>query len=84
MGGEEAHALTTGELATHNHLWGYWACLGTILGNSYSWASLPGGGTNGIWCKSNNQGTTNSGSNTSHNTMQPYTGINFIIYTGVE
>ena len=78
--GEEKHVLTTAELASHRHAvavgsWdGSHSGLITIQSSTMSWNSWNG--------STGNIGAT--GSNTAHNTMQPYTGINFIIYTGVE
>ena len=78
--GEEKHTLTTAELASHRHTTavGTWdgghSGLITIQSSIMSWNSWNG--------STGSMGAT--GSNTAHNNMSPYAGINFIIYTGVE
>lgn len=81
MDGEETHVLSSSELASHNH----WTSNGT--------AYIGLGGSNHHECCANrwwpNDGwNTNPmgsrGSNTAHNTMQPYLVTNYIIYTGVD
>lgn len=75
--GEETHVLSVAELASHDHLYSdYW----TVSRNSkdvtcVSWDTA---------ATNYNKRTVSAGSNSPHNTMQPYTGVNFIIYTGVE
>lgn len=71
-GGEETHALTIAELATHSH-------------NVTTFAAGAGGG--GQPLSSNNTGgtstpaTSTTGSGTAHNTLPPYVGLNYIIKT---
>lgn len=75
MDGEETHTLSVAELASHYH----------SFRNDLSRAS--GGGNDlvaAVWGGNSTGGVNSTGSNTAHNTMQPYTGINFIIYTGVD
>lgn len=72
--GEEKHTLSVAELAQHNHN----HCHSEASGQNWYF----GGGSNN--CATCRQFLQNAGSNTPHNTMQPYTGVNFIIYTGVE
>lgn len=83
MSGEETHALQTGEHASHSHglsnaqLYCY-----NNSGGAYKTATAGGNWTvtdrSGI-----NKSTNSQGSGTGHNTLHPYTGVNFIIYTGV-
>lgn len=75
--GEEAHVLTVAELASHNHsaagpVWNQASGYGQITATSTTAAN-----------RANISSIGNNGSNTAHNTMQPFIGINFIIYTGV-
>jgi len=72
-GGEEAHTMTTAELAAHVHGGNYYAA--TTYGVS-------GGGAQVL----NNQGTTNTsttGSSTPFNVVQPTLILNYIIFAGV-
>ena len=83
MAGEEKHTLTVDELAYHNHS-------ATTTGK-YKKSCASGSNQNRV----DSDGTSSTsgpytttigykGSNYSHNTMHPYTGVNFIIYTGVS
>lgn len=76
--GEETHVLNVAELASHSHQFkDYWTVSRTSKDvTCVSWSSQAG--------SSGGESVKGTGSNTAHNTMQPYTGINFIIYTGVE
>lgn len=79
--GEETHVLTTAELASHNHS-------NPSFNSGISGTSSYG--THSFLLKADYRpnfaaiGGNYNGSNTAHNTMPPYTGINFIIYTGIE
>ena len=81
MAGEETHALSGGEMAWHVHYsaTGYQWRVDNDSNNkpilSYRWFD------NDPW-SGNITGYT--GSNTGHNTMQPYVVCNYIIYTGVD
>jgi len=87
--GEETHALSTAELATHSHTqnshshnttYSYMRCDNTSL--------YPGAG-GAVWCSGSSDNTTssvtatnqNTGSGTAHQTMQPYLTLNYIIKT---
>ena len=76
--GEETHTLTVAELAYHTHGYiDYWTVSRTSKDvTCVSWSAQAGSSGGTI--------TRGTGSGTPHNVMQPYTGINFIIYTGVE
>lgn len=68
-GGEESHASTTAENATHTHVEN-----GSGSGSSSNSVSL---GTSGNTASDNS--TASSGSGTAHNTMHPFEVSNFII-----
>jgi microcystin-dependent protein len=78
VGGEENHLLTTGELPAHSHKWYH-----SWLGNS------TGGGAGDRVSQSyngNDNGnraydTSNTGSGTAHNNMQPYAVVKYLIKT---
>ena len=81
--GEETHVLIVDELPTHYH--GYQSSFQapsssatTSLGNA-KWTSS--GHENTMWWHSK---TANTGTDTAHNTMQPFAACTFIIYTGVD
>lgn len=83
MAGEEKHTLSVAELAQHNH--------SASTSGKYSKSASSGSSTNRVDGSGSSSTTgpytttvNNNGSNTSHNTLHPYTGVNFIIYTGVS
>ncbi len=69
-GGEESHVLITAELAAHTHTLGYVPAGG---GGPAGLAETNGTSVNPSYA------TQSTGSNTAHNTMQPFAVINFII-----
>lgn len=78
-GGEESHALTTAELANHNHPnngHGYQDNDNSSGCQPLSARYFPNDPWSGAWTKY-------TGSNNQHNTMQPYAVCTYIIYTGV-
>lgn len=81
MEGEEKHVLSVAELANHNH--------GNNTFNTGA-SSTSAYGNYPFQLKADYKpnftsiGTHYTGSNTPHNTMQPYAACNIIIYTGVE
>lgn len=93
--GEEKHVLSASELASHGHSTTTSASASTS--GKYKKNAQSGSNTNRV-DSSGTSSTTGPytttvsvsvtvnayGSNTAHNTMPPYTGINYIIYTGVE
>lgn len=76
MGGAVDHTLTENEMPVHNHppLTGQT----TFLGNGTGGNTAPAG--SGLVTKTT---TGNRGGGVPHNNMPPYTGIMFMIYTGV-
>lgn len=86
--GEEKHQLSTNELSAHSHRYTPNGVTFGALANAnggLGWntaADQYGGGGN--WAVSMGGGTQNTGSNWTHNTMQPFLTMNYIIYTGVE
>ena len=75
-GGEETHQLTIAELASHAHPPGDGRNFVTNDG------SVPGPNTGGIFGGQSVRATTGSiGSDTPHNTLPPYVGVNFFIKT---
>ena len=72
--GEEAHVLITAELAEHTHTYNY-------LGNTCATNS---GSVSTGWYAFSTATSSKTGSNTAHNTMQPFAACTFIIYTGVD
>lgn len=78
LSGEEKHTLSVAELASHDH----------ISGKGYNNIGTGGKGivpNNGAYHDGTNSNyTSNTGSNSSHNTMQPYSTCEYIIYTGVD
>lgn len=83
MSGEEKHVLTTDEHASHSHgLSG--AVLMTYKRGSETGNAAHNTGTAITFTDRVTRNTNNQGSGTAHNTMHPYTGVNFIIYTGVS
>lgn len=92
--GEEKHVLSAGELASHGH--SATTSASATTSGKYKKNAQSGSNTNRV--DSSGTSSTNApytttvsvsvtvnayGSNTAHNTMPPYTGINYIIYTGV-
>ena len=76
-GGEEKHLLTISEMPSHSHSIQYQKRTRTLGGNSFYDAELVG----------NSDSTANtqlSGNDQSHNNMQPYLVLNYIIKTGQE
>lgn len=71
--GKETHALTTSEMPSHSHSYSTYtfATNGQVSG-AYNRISSPTGYNTG-----------SAGGNAAHSLMQPYTAINYIIYTGV-
>lgn len=84
--GEESHVLVTAELAQHNHgSSGMHPYIRQVSSGSGAYVSCDSGGSSligGSRMSPNN--TDNAGSNTAHNTMQPFAACTFIIYTGVD
>ena len=78
MAGEESHTITSGENARHAHNTGhgYNSCDGVE-----TLRAIPNGGA---WGGGISNQTSGSGSSGAHNTMQPYSVCNYIIYVGVE
>lgn len=72
-GGEEAHALSVAELAEHSHSLDLTLLTGSVLGVPLS--GQPGGDYGDL-------STKDAGSGTAHNTMPPFLGLQFFIYTG--
>lgn len=88
-GGEEKHLLTTDEMPKHNHNFEY----STDDGNTYSYAQMGRDGStqHDAYLGANNNvslfagyqvRTSFIGDSQSHNNMQPYTVVNYIIATG--
>ena len=77
-GGEEKHVITTTELPAHNHpgVSGYrfWMSNGTVSG--YATGAGNGGSPAGDGTELN---TGNRGDGTSHNNLQPFQTISYII-----
>lgn len=72
--GEETHTLTVAELAEHTHTY-------STRGNTcYTHA----GDISSGWYAFGTGTSSKTGSNTAHNTMQPFAACTFIIYTGVD
>ena len=69
--GSEGHVLTTAELASHTHSY--------VIANSRADTLTGGSGTADYWLNSTSAGTGGAGSNDSHNNMQPYLSLNYII-----
>lgn len=93
--GEETHVLSVGELASHGHSTSVSASASTsgkykktcASGSNQNRVDSSGtSSTNGPYTTTVSVSVTvnGNGSNTAHNTMHPYTSVNFIIYTGVE
>lgn len=74
-GGSETHVLATGELPAHSHTLGGAAYVYVGSGGTYNWG-VSGGGNNAANIDSS---TTNTGSGTSHNNMQPFAVVKWII-----
>jgi microcystin-dependent protein len=68
-GGEENHVLTVAELAQHNHSYNNPAV------QSYPYGTF----ASNAFVTINTANTANAGSNTAHNTMQPFTAVKFAI-----
>lgn len=90
--GEEKHVLTSGELAAHAHTFS--KATATTSGK-YKKNAQSGSNTNRVDADGTSSTTgpytttlsltlNNTGSNTAHNNMPPYTNVNFIIYVGVS
>lgn len=72
-GGEEVHKLTEQEMPTHEHTYSYKDPKGA-RGNFFAGR---------YWAPTTANGTTNpAGGGCSHNNMQPYYAVNYIIYIG--
>lgn len=83
MDGEEFHVLTSDELASHSHPVVLWQSKGVAADHPYH-NFQDYNQTKSWWNGDYSYSTYGTGSNTPHNTMQPYTSVNFIIYTNVE
>lgn len=81
MNGEEKHVLTSAELASHNHYTSKGTQYSGLGGNDHHEACANQYWANDGW---NSNITGYTGSNSAHNTMQPYLTTNYIIYTGVD
>ena len=71
--GKETHALTTSEMPSHSH---------SYTDVRFVYNGSTGGGANRVNDVFSNS-TGGAGGNATHSLMQPYTAINYIIYTGV-
>lgn len=79
MDGEEKHVVLLAELASHNHAYNGHGRQDNASGRGCQPLSAyyyPNDGWSGQWSKG-------QGSNSQHNTMQPFATCNYIIYTGV-
>ena len=84
MAGEEAHALQAAEHASHRHALSE-AMLYCYNNSGGAYKTATAGGNWTVTDRSGiNKSTNAQGSGTGHNTLHPYTGVNFIIYTGVS
>lgn len=70
-GGEETHVLTTAELAAHTHKTG--------ISTSLAFGAAGGGYSAVVGFAQNNADTSVAGSDTPHNNLQPYVGLNYMI-----
>ena len=80
-GGEENHALSVGELASHAHTPD--AAMAAGVGSGASTEGLQGAGHTGtaVYPTWGPNPTTATGSGTAHNTMQPWRALNCVIFT---
>ena len=79
-GGEETHQLTTAELAAHTHPKP--AATGFVSGDAVNASNAgAGAGDDLVEAGSIDANTGSTGSDTAHNTMHPFTTVNFLIKT---
>jgi microcystin-dependent protein len=85
-GGEETHKLTVDDMPSHNHNGVFYYDGAKVWNVAVGGAQ---GGAQGLCVYGTGSGnhtitTPSKGSDGAHNNMQPYTCINYIIYTGIS